>query len=83
MSDLIGPEQNYAVKGRSIQDNLYLVCEILEGSKDDIEVALINLDQFKAFKRVDHLFLGTVLETAGFEPNGSICCITTRRQWYK
>ena len=23
--DLIGPEQNYAVKGRSIQDNLYLV----------------------------------------------------------
>ena len=24
--DLIGPEQNYAVKGRSIQDNLHLVC---------------------------------------------------------
>ena len=26
ISDLIGPEQNYAVKGRSIQDNLHLVC---------------------------------------------------------
>ena len=25
ISDLIGPEQNYAVKGRSIQDNLHLV----------------------------------------------------------
>ena len=23
ISDLIGPEQNYAVKGRSIQDNLH------------------------------------------------------------
>ena len=27
--DLIGPEQNYAVKGRSIQDNLHLIREIL------------------------------------------------------
>ena len=27
VSDLIGPEQNYAVRGRSIQDNLYLVCK--------------------------------------------------------
>ena len=26
ISNLIGPEQNYAVKGRSIQDNLHLVC---------------------------------------------------------
>ena len=27
ISDLIGPEQNYAVRGRSIQDNLHLVHE--------------------------------------------------------
>ena len=64
---LIGPEQNYTVKGRSIQDNLHLVREILEGLKDDTEAALINLDQFKAFDKVDHQFLATVLETAGFE----------------
>ena len=68
ISDLTGPEWNYAVKGRSIQDNFHLVREILEGIKDDDEATLINLDQSKAFDRVDHQFLATVLETAGFEP---------------
>ena len=68
ISDLIGPEQNYALKGRSIQDNLQLIREIIEGIKDDDEAALINLDQSKAFDRVDHQFLATVLETAGFDP---------------
>ena len=32
ISDLIGPEQIYAVKGRSIQDKLHLARQILEGS---------------------------------------------------
>ena len=68
ISDLIGPEQNYAVKGRSIRDNLHLVRQILEGIKDDTKAALINLDQSKAFDRVDHRFLAVVLETAGFKP---------------
>ena len=56
ISDLIGPEQTYAVKGRSIQDNLHLVCEALEGSKDCTVVAMINLEQSKAFNKVDHRF---------------------------
>ena len=68
ISDLIGPEQTYAVKGRSIQDNLHLICEVLEGIEDGTEAALISLDQSKAFDRVDHRFLATVLETAGFQP---------------
>ena len=67
ISDLVGPEQNYAVKGRSIQNNLHLVRQILEGIKDDTKAALINLDQSKAFDRVDHRFLAAVLETAGFK----------------
>ncbi len=36
--------------------------------KDDTEAALINLDQSKAFDRVDHRFLAAVLETTEFEP---------------
>ena len=68
ISDLIGPEQTFAVKGGSIQDNLHLIREVLEGVEDDTEAALISLDQSKAFDRVDHRFLATVLETAGFEP---------------
>ena len=68
ISDLIGLEQTFAVKGRSIQDNLHLIREVLEGIKDDTESALISLDQSKAFDRVDHRFLASVLETAGFKP---------------
>ena len=67
ISDLIGPEQTFAVKGRSIQDNLHLIREVLEGIKDDTEAALIRLDQSKAFDRVDHRFLASVLETAKFK----------------
>ena len=68
ISDLVGPEQNYAVKRRSILDNLQLGRQILEGIKDDTKAALINLDQSKAFDRVDHRFLAVVLETDGFKP---------------
>ena len=68
ISDLIGPEQTFAVKGRSIQDNLHLIREVLEGIEDDTEAALVSLDQSKAFDRVDHRFLASVLETAGFQP---------------
>ena len=64
ISDLIGSEQTYAVKGRSIQDNLHLIREVLEGIEDGTEAALISLDQSKAFDRVDHRFW----ETAGFKP---------------
>ena len=68
ISDLIGPEQAFAVKGRSIQDNLHLIREVLEEIEDDTEDPLISLDQSKAFDRVDHRFLETVLETARFKP---------------
>ena len=58
ISDLIGIEQTYAVKGRSIQDNLHLIREVLEEIEDGTEAALISLDQSKA---------SSVLETAGFQ----------------
>ena len=57
LGSLIGPEQTCSVKGRSIQDNLHLIRTIIDGVKDDTEAALINLDQSKAFDRVDHRFL--------------------------
>ena len=68
ISDLIGPEQTFAVKERSIQDNLHLIRGVIEGIEDDTEAALISLDHSKDFDRVDHRFLATVLETAGFKP---------------
>lgn len=70
IGDLVEPEQKYAVKGRSIQNNLQLTCTILERwRKDDMEAMLINLDQSRAFDRVDHRFLPSALETAGFKPD--------------
>ena len=53
--------------GRLIQDNWHMVRKILEGLKDNTKAVLINLDQSKAFDRVDHQFLATVLEAAGFK----------------
>ena len=51
-----------------MQGNLHLMREIRERLKDGNEAALINLDQSKAFDRVDHRFLPTVLETWRFQP---------------
>ena len=65
LPSLICPEQTCAVKGRTIQDSLHLVRTIVE--KVDGNAALINLDQSKAFDRVDHAFLEAVLSSAGFE----------------
>ena len=56
------------MKERSIQDNLHLIREVLEGIEDGPEAALVRLDQSKAFDRVDHRYLASVLETAGFQP---------------
>ena len=64
LPSLICPEQTCAVKGRTIQDSLYLVRTIVE--KVDGNAVLINLDQSKAFDRVDHAFLEAVLSAAGF-----------------
>ena len=44
ISNLISPEKTFAVKGRSIKDNLYLICEVLERIKYGTEAALISLD---------------------------------------
>ena len=52
LPSLICPEQTCAVKSRTIQDSLHLVCTIIE--KVDRNAAQINLDQSKAFDRVDH-----------------------------
>ena len=56
MSDLIEPKQNYAVKGKSIQNNLHWIPEFTERIEDGMEAALISLDQSKAFDWVDHRF---------------------------
>ena len=62
--DLIELEKIYTVKGRSIQNNLHLVCETIE---DDTNAELISLDQSKNFDRMAYQFLAAVLETERFK----------------
>lgn len=41
---LSGVEKNCVVKGRTIQSKLHLMHTVLEGVKNDVQAALINLD---------------------------------------
>ena len=66
VGDLIGPELNYIVKGRSIQNNLHLMCEIREGIEDDMNTVLISLNQYKAFNRVEYQLMVTTKFEAEF-----------------
>ena len=84
LPSLIAPDQSCAVKGRTIQDSLHLVRTILD--KDDNKAALINLDQSKAFDRVDHGFFEAVLSAAGFRVNfrSWICLLyASPESWWK
>ena len=44
------------------------MCEVLQGLEDGTEAVLNDLDQSKAFDRVNHRFFATALETARFQP---------------
>ena len=54
LSSIIGPDQTCGVPGRTISSNLFLICDLLEYvEREDIPLALLSLDQGKAFDRVD------------------------------
>ena len=73
LPSLISPEQTCAVKAGLSRDSLHLVRTIVE--KVDGNAALINLDQSKAFDRVDHAFLEAVLSSACFGVDTSPLCV--------
>lgn len=60
---LIGEAQIYVIFGRSIQDNFHLICYTLErfNSKPGKGGKLVQLDEAKAFDRVEHPYLVSVL----------------------
>ena len=69
LSSIIGPDQTCGVPGRTISSNLFLIRDLLEYvEREDIPLALLSLDQEKAFDQVDWGFLLRSLETFNFGP---------------
>ncbi|CAM2120309.1 unnamed protein product [Caretta caretta] len=69
LADVVHPEQTYTVPDHTIFDNLYLVRDLLElGCRDALLFALPYLDQEKAFNRMDHRYLLSILQAFGFGP---------------
>ena len=71
MKDVVGSivhtDQTYCVPGRSIHDNIFLVRDSLSCNNclfDDY--GLVFIDQAKAFDRINHQYLFSVLEGMGF-----------------
>ena len=70
MGNLIDIDQTAAVVGRSIQDNIHLLRNILDYShQKHNRFILLSLDQSKAFDRVDHSFMFQVIKKFGFGPD--------------
>ena len=69
LEDIIDSEQTAAICGRSIIENLQLNWDIISyGNLNDLEAAIIMLDQEKAFDKVDREFLFKILQKSGYGP---------------
>ena len=62
-------DQTASVKGRTINDNVRLLHDVIyHANYCDIPLAVISVDQLKAFDRVSHDFLSTILDAFYFGP---------------
>ncbi len=70
IGSVVGPDQTCGVPGRTISENLFLIRDLIEyAEQEDLPVALLSLDQEKAFDLVDWGFLLCTLETFNFGPD--------------
>ena len=69
LTDIIHPDQTCSIPGRSIFDNCHLIRDIINdtNSIENGTGILFSTDQEKAFDRVDHTYISTILKTFGFK----------------
>ena len=66
---IIHTDQTASIKGRTINDNTRLLHDVITyANEKGMPLALISIDQLKAFDRVSHEFLFKSLEKFGFGP---------------
>ena len=66
---IVHSDQTASVKGRTIYDSTRLLHDVISyADEKKIPLAMISVDQLKAFDRVDHSFLFKTLERFGFGP---------------
>ena len=67
---IISIDQTCSIEGRSISDNVHLLRNIFDYVEDkNVGCAWLNFDQFKAFDRIEHVWLMRVLNAFGFGPD--------------
>ena len=67
---IINTDQTASIKGRTINDNTRLLQDVITyANENNLPLALISVDQLKAFDRVSHELLFESLERFGFGPN--------------
>ena len=67
---VLSEDQTCGVPNRSIFENLFLIRDVIDFVREkNLPLALINLDQEKAFDRVNRRFLRRVLEKMNFGPS--------------
>ena len=70
LSSIIHTDQTACIPGRTINDNLRLIQDaIAYANETNTPLALISVDQLKAFDRVSHDFLFKTLDKFGFGPD--------------
>ena len=66
---LIHTDQTACIPGRTINDNVSLIRDVIHyANETDTPLAMVSIDQLKAFDRVSHDFLHKTLQQFGFGP---------------
>ena len=67
IGNVVHQDQSYCVPGRTIYDNISLIRDVINFCNfNDVPLAVVNLDQKKAFDNVDHGYLFHTLRAMGF-----------------
>ena len=67
IGSVVNEDQTYCVPGRSIHDNVGLIRDIIDyANENGVPLAVVNLDQQKAFDNVDRGYLFDTMRAMGF-----------------